>query len=361
MNKALITGGAGFLGYHTAHHLAEKGVPCALLDRAPYDESEYPAGTEFYQGDIRNESDVARALKASGAEVVIHGAAALPLWSKSDIFTTNVNGTRTVLESACRAGCERVVQVSSTAVYGVPKKHPMEENDPLQGVGPYGESKIMAEEACLDFRKRGHVVPILRPKTFIGPARLGVFQILYDWVESGARIPMIGNGNNRYQLLDVADLAEAIWLTCTLPPEQANDTFNVGAKEFRTVREDIGELCRYAGSNARPMGTPAGLVKLALRLFEKLKLSPLYQWVYETADKDSFVSIERAERKLNWTPRYSNSDALIRAYQWYLEHASGMEVGTGITHRVAWEQGVLKVFKRLLGGKSKKAGWKAGV
>jgi nucleoside-diphosphate-sugar epimerase len=361
MKKVLITGGAGFLGYHLAHHFAEKGVTSALLDIAPYDESEYPAGTEFYKGDIRSESDLEQALKASGAEVVVHGAAALPLWKKSDIFSTNVTGTRAVLEMAFRAGCERVVQVSSTAVYGVPKKHPIYEDDPLQGVGPYGESKIMAEEVCMDFRKRGHVVPIIRPKTFIGPARLGVFQILYDWVESGARIPMIGSGNNRYQLLDVADLAEAIWLTCTLPPEQANDTFNVGAKEFRAVREDIGELCQFAGSNARPMGTPAGLVKMALRLFEKLKLSPLYKWVYETADKDSFVSIERAEQKLGWNPKYSNADALIRAYKWYLEHASRVEVGTGVTHRVAWEQGVLKVFKRLLGGKSKRVSVKAGV
>lgn len=361
MNKVLITGGAGFLGYHVAHHFASKGVACALLDIAPYDESEYPAGTEFYKGDIRNESDLDHALQASGAEVVIHGAAALPLWKKSDIFSTNVDGTRTVLERAFRARCERVVQVSSTAVYGVPKKHPILETDPLQGVGPYGQSKIMAEEVCMDFRKRGHVVPIIRPKTFIGPARLGVFQILYDWVESGARIPMIGNGQNRYQLLDVADLSEAIWLACTLPPEQANDTFNVGAREFRTVREDIGELCRFAGSNAQPMGTPAGAVKMALRLFEKLKLSPLYQWVYETADKDSFVSIERAEQQLGWNPQYSNADALIRAYKWYLEHASGVETGTGVTHRVAWEQGVLKLFKRLLGGKPKQVKVKAGV
>jgi dTDP-D-glucose 4,6-dehydratase len=101
------------------------------------------------------------------------------------------------------------------------------------------------------------------------------------------------------------------------------------------------------------MGTPAALVKLVLRVLETLKLSPLYKWVYLTADRDSFVSIERAKAQLGWQPVYSNAEALIRSYQWYLEHASGLEVGTGVTHRVAWEQGALKVFKWLLGGRKR--------
>ena len=166
---------------------------------------------------------------------------------------------------------------------------------------------------------------------------------------------MIGNGRNHYQLLEVTDLAQAYWLACTVGAERANHTFNIGAERFQTVREDIQALCDFAGSGARPMGTPAALVKLVLRVLEALRLSPLYKWVYLTADKDSFVSIERAKAQLGWQPVYSNAEALIRSYQWYLEHASGLEVGTGVTHRVAWEQGALKVFKWLLGGRKKVA------
>jgi nucleoside-diphosphate-sugar epimerase len=353
MDTVLITGGAGFLGYHLAHHFARKGVRPALLDIAPYEESEYPDGTLFFKGDVRNRDEVRAALEASRPRWVVHGAAALPLWKRADIFSVNVDGTRTVLDESFRAGVERVAHVSSTAVYGVPKKHPIEETDPLSGVGPYGESKILAERVCEEFRAKGHIVPVIRPKTFIGQARLGVFQILYDWVESGARIPMIGNGRNRYQLLEVTDLAQAYWLACTVDAERANHTFNIGAERFQTVREDIQALCDFAGSGARPMGTPAALVKLVLRVLEALKLSPLYKWVYLTADRDSFVSIERAKAQLGWQPVYSNAEALIRSYQWYLEHASGLEVGTGVTHRVAWEQGALKVFKWLLGGRKR--------
>jgi nucleoside-diphosphate-sugar epimerase len=191
-------------------------------------------------------------------------------------------------------------------------------------------------------------VSVVRPKTFVGTYRLGVFQILYDWVESGCRIPVIGNGYNRYQLLEVTDLVEAIYLCATGPEDKANDTFNVGATEFNTVREDVGELCEHAGNGARVMGTPAWLVKPALVLFEAVKLSPLYKWVYGTADKDSYVSTEKIETALGWKPKYSNSEALIRSYDWYLENKVEADSAVGVTHRVAWDQGILKIFKKIL-------------
>jgi nucleoside-diphosphate-sugar epimerase len=240
------------------------------------------------------------------------------------------------------------VYISSTAVYGVPKVHPLDETAPLQGVGPYGESKIEAEKVCEEFRREGVCVPILRPKTFIGSGRLGVFQILFEWVQEGKRIPVIGNGKNRYQLMEVRDFVDAILLAVESPADRANDTFNVGAKRFGTVSEDMTALCRYAGSGARVMATPAPLVKVVLRLLERFHLTPLYKWVYETADKDSFVSTQKIEERLGWSPKYSNAEALIEAYAWYQEHASELKGASGITHRVAWDQGALKFFKRWL-------------
>src|SRR5690606_30321263 len=148
-------------------------------------------------------------------------------------------------------GVERVIQISSTAVYGVPDHHPIYETDKLIGVGPYGEAKILAEKVCEEFRAQGMCVPIIRPKSFIGPERLGVFALLYDWAKDGKNFPMIGSGNNRYQLLDVEDLCEAIYLTATLPCDQVNDTFNIGATEFTTMREDYQAVLDYAGYNKR--------------------------------------------------------------------------------------------------------------
>jgi nucleoside-diphosphate-sugar epimerase len=344
--RITITGGAGFLGYHLARAGVLRGDHVRLLDIAAYEPSDYDAAVECRTGDVRDRAALKEAF--AGADVVIHAAAALPLWKPAEIVEINVEGTRAVLETAREVGIPRVVQISSTAVYGVPKVHPLVETAPLQGVGPYGESKIAAERLCEAFRSEGLCVPVLRPKTFIGQGRLGVFQILYDWVASGRRIPMIGSGENRYQLLEVEDLVDAVYRAAEAPPEVASATFNVGATRFQTVRADIGALCDYARSGARPMGTPAPLVKAALGVFERLRLSPLYKWVYATADRDSFVSTEKIHASLGWEPRYSNAEALIRSYQWYLDHAHELQEGTGITHRIAWDQGILRVFKRWL-------------
>lgn len=345
MKKILITGGAGFLGYHIANILAKKGHELRLLDIADYVKEEYPAGVEFLNGDIRDTEVLKKAIE--GVDAVIHGAAALPLWSKKDIFTINVDGTRNVLEVCKQNGIKRVVLVSSTAVYGVPKKHPLYETDPMVGVGNYGESKIRAEKVCEEYRENGMCVPIIRPKTFIGTGRLGVFQILFDWVQCGKRIPILGNGKNRYQLLEVEDLVEAIYLVTVGEEGKVNSTFNVGAEEYDTVAEDVGALCDFAGGGARVLRTPAWLIVPALRFFELIKLSPLYKWVYGTASKDSFVSIDKIKEQLGWKPQYSNSQALIRAYKWYLEHYEELE-GEGVTHRVAWNQGILKLFKKIM-------------
>ncbi|MER3467900.1 MAG: epimerase [Thermoflexus sp.] len=344
--RVLITGGAGFFGFHMANRLLREGHEVVLLDIADYIEEDYIGPVAFHRGDVRDPETVDRVLR--GVDAVIHAAAALPLWPRSEIFSVNVGGTRTVLERAWAHRVERVVFISSTAVYGIPRKHPIEEDDPLQGVGPYGQSKILAEQVCAEFRRRGMTVTVIRPKTFIGPGRLGVFQILFDWVERGKPIPIIGNGRNRYQLLDVDDLTEAIVRALTAPAEQANDVFNIGAERFGTVREDVQALCDHAGTGARVWPLPARPVKAALALFEALRLSPLYRWVYGTADKDSFVAIERAQAKLGWRPRYSNAESLIRTYDWYQAHKTEQEVPVGLTHRVAWDQGILRLIRDLL-------------
>jgi nucleoside-diphosphate-sugar epimerase len=344
--RVLITGGAGFFGFHMANKLIQHGYEVRLLDIADYIEEDYIGPVAFHKGDVRDREVVDRVMRS--ADAVIHAAAALPLWPRREIFSVNVEGTRTVLESAQAHGVPRVVFISSTAVYGIPRKHPILEDDPLQGVGPYGESKIQAEQVCQSFRERGLTVAVIRPKTFIGPGRLGVFQILFDWVERGKPIPIIGSGRNRYQLLDVDDMTDAIVLALTVPAEQANDTFNIGAERFGTVWEDVQALCDHAGTGARVWPLPARPVKAALALFEALHLSPLYRWVYGTADKDSFVAIDRAKAKLGWRPRYSNAESLIRTYEWYLSHPVEIAGKTGVTHRVAWDQGILRVIRDLL-------------
>lgn len=337
----LITGGAGFLGHNLARFLLKKGQKVRTIDLAPFD---YPdiQGVQHVQADIRNK-DALRAA-AAGCDVIIHAAAGLPLWKPAQIRSVNILGTKTVFEVAEELGIERVVHISSTAVYGIPDHHPLFETDRMDGVGPYGKSKVIAEQIAASYRNR-MCVPILRPKSFIGAGRLGVFDVLFDWIRRGKNIPIVGWGNNLYQLLHVEDLNEAIWLAAIKPAKIANDTFNIGAERFGTMKQDYQALLDYAGFRKRVVGTPPWLVIPTLRFLELLKLSPLYKWVYETADKDSFVSIDKAKKVLGFVPRYSNVDALIDSYKWYLQHYREYQGKSGVTHRVPWKQGILALIR----------------
>ncbi len=338
-----ISGGAGFLGLHLARRLVAGGHEVRTLDLAPLDDAALEGRVEELRGDVRRTADVRRLV--AGADVLVHAAAALPIQvSRAAIRSVNVEGAAVTFAAAAEAGVGRVVLISSTAVYGVPERHPIHEDDPLVGVGHYGESKIEAERLCEAFARRGLETVIVRPKTFVGPERLGVFEILFDWIREGRRIPILGDGSNRYQLLAVEDLVDAA-VRCLDAPV-AGEALNVGAGTFGTVREDLEGLIEHAGSGSRLRPVPARPAEVVLRGLELAHLSPLAEWHYRTAHKDSFVSIDKARGLLGWEPRLSNVETLCATYDWYLDHRAELR-DVGLTHRVPWDQRALGLLRRV--------------
>jgi nucleoside-diphosphate-sugar epimerase len=342
--RILITGGSGFLGINLVRYLLSRGHSVSSIDLLPFDYEDCKDKITSVIGDIRDRAAMDRVTK--GCDQVIHCAAALPLYTTEEIMTTDVDGTRNVLEAAIAAGATRVVHISSTAVYGVPDHHPLYEHDKMIGVGPYGEAKILAEAECVKARAKGLIVPIIRPKSFVGPERLGIFALLYDWAKDGKNFPLPGGGDNLYQLLDVEDLCVVIEKVMTTDAAVANDVFNIGAKEFGTVRQDFQAVLDAAGKGKRIIGFPEGPMNIALATLRMLRLSPVYKWAYGTVGKESFVSIEKAEKLLDFKPKYSNKQALLRNYKWYLDNLSRFEGQAGVTHRVPWSQGILKLAKK---------------
>ena len=341
LKKVGITGGAGFLGINLTRHLLGKGIEVVSFDKAPFD---YPEKERITArtGDIRDSDAVTGAF--AGCDAVVHAAAALPLYPKDEILSVDIDGTRTVIEATKNLGITRFVHISSTAVYGVPDHHPLHEDDRLIGVGPYGTAKIEAERVVEGFRD-SMTATILRPKSFIGPERLGVFALLFDWASTGHHFPIPGKGKNLYQYLDVEDLCEAIWLSLTAPEKVANDTYNIGAERFGTFAGDFQAVLDHAGFGKKVTSLPAMPAIWILRLLDKVKLSPLYPWVYETAVKDSFVAIDKAKKNLGYAPRFSNAESLIRNYDWYVANQDAFQGTSGVSHRVPWKQGALALAK----------------
>jgi nucleoside-diphosphate-sugar epimerase len=338
----LVTGGAGFVGRSVCALLRERGVRIRTLDLSPLDPADAHPEIEHFRGDIRDSTLVHRA--AAGADLVVHAAAALPLWKPDEILSINVQGTRSVLQAAADQRIPRVVHVSTTAVYGAPGIGPLLETDPLEAIDPYSRSKIEAEAVVRSFADRV-CVPILRAKLVVGPGRLGIFDLVFDWARRGKHIPVLGSGDNLYQMLHVEDLSAAIWSAAIGPPDTVADVFNVAAERFGTVRQDFQALLNHAGFARRVVPLPEAPAKAALWILEHVGLSPLSRSVYGAAGKVSFVSVEKARRRLGWAPRYSNADALVHSYDWYVKHYEEFQGRSGTTHRSPLRQGALAVVR----------------
>lgn len=343
--KILITGGSGFLGVYLSRFLLKKKFDVTLFDKASLDASDLIGKVRFIKGDIRNFKEIEKAVR--GQDYVIHAAAALPIQqSRELIYSVNVDGTKNVLKAALTHRIKRVIYVSTTAVYDINQKHPVSEDGLIEPIGDYGGSKIEAEKVCWEFQKKGLSIIIVRPKTFLGPERLGVFEILFEWLYEGRKVPIIGNGKNLYQLLDVNELCQAIFLM--LSTRHDNQTFNIGAKNFGTAGGDLEYVIKYAKTGARLFFVPAKPVQIILTILEKLHLSPLAEWHYKTANLDSYVSSQKAEKLLGWQSKVSGREVLLSAYKWYVKHRKELEGKTGVTHRVGWNQKILGLVKKLM-------------
>nr|WP_145821898.1 NAD-dependent epimerase/dehydratase family protein [Micromonospora sagamiensis] len=330
------------LGGFVVRRLRADGVPVHAVDlRAPTE-----AGVDATVADVRDRDAMTGA--CAGAAAVVHCAAALPSYAPAEIHSVIVDGTRTVLTAARDAGVPRVVHISTTAVYGLPTLVPTPEEHPRQPVDTYGRAKAAAEQVAEEFRERGLCVPVLRPKTFLGPGRMGLFAMLFEWADEGRHFPVLGRGDVRIQMCAVEDLAECVLTTLRADPADANDTFNVAAEQFGTFRDDVQAVLDAAGHGRRVVSIPARPALLTLRTLRRARLSPVYDRLLHKLLADSYVSTDKVRRRLGFTPRHSNSDALLRTFRWWqAQRSRGGNQQTGRTSREPWSQGALRVAKVL--------------
>lgn len=344
IRKVLITGGTGFLGVHLARQLLKENYEVTLFDIAPLDAKDLIGKVRYIKGDVRNKKSVDNAIKKH--DYVVHAAAALPiLREKGLIFDININGTKNVLDASLKEGVKRFIFISTTAVYGIPRHLPEKETNPLNPIGYYGQSKIAGEKLCLDYMKKGLSVNILRPKSFLGPERLGVFELWFEAIYSGKGVFILGNGNNRYQLLAVSDVVDAI--IKAMESKIIGEIFNIGAKEFQTWNKDLGSVISYAKSKSKIVKLPTLPSQIILGILEILNLSPIAAWHYKTMPVDSYISIRKAENLLKWSPKKSNEELLVESYRWYEKHRNEIINKVGTTHRVGWNFKLLNIIKNI--------------
>ena len=248
----LVTGGSGFLGNLIARRLLERGERVKVLDL--WEDPSRPREIQFIQCDIRDRQGVLEAMR--GVEVVHHNAALVPLTKAGHRFReVNVEGSRIAAEAAVRAGVRAFIHMSSSAIFGVPGQCPITEAAPLRPAEVYGRAKLAGEMAVRQVcGQAGLPLIVIRPRTILGEGRLGIFQILFDWIRAGRNVYVIGPGDGLFQFVHACDLMDAYLLA--LDHGQPGD-YNVGAERFGSVRQALEHLIAYAGSSSKVKSLPA--------------------------------------------------------------------------------------------------------
>jgi nucleoside-diphosphate-sugar epimerase len=342
--RHLVTGGSGFLGNLIARRLRARGEDVAILDI--WDDPTRPRDIAFINADIRDRDKVRAAMQ--GVDVVHHNVALVPLTkSGRQFWEVNVDGSRIAAEEAVKAGVRSFVHMSSSAIFGAPKVNPVTLDTPPHPIEIYGRGKLAGELAVRDVCEKSRTMLIVvRPRTILGEGRLGIFQILFDWIADGTSVYTLGSGNVMFQFIHAHDLMDAYVLAL-----DANKpgVYNVGTDRFGTLRESLERLIAYAGTASKVRSLPHTPAILTLQILDKLRLSPLAPWHYLTYGKAFHYDVS-ALHALGWKAKYSNDEMFKESYDWFLAHRDEVRATRGgSAHRTPVRELALRIVRKLSG------------
>ncbi len=339
--SVLVTGGSGYFGTVLAGEALARGDVVRIFDLNPPGPA--LAGADFVAGDVRDRAAVRDA--CDGVDVVFHNVAQVPLAKDRALFDeVNVGGTANVLVAARDARVSKVVHTSSSAVFGIPEHNPVTEASPCRPLEAYGRAKLRAEILCHDAIAAGLDVTIVRPRTVLGHGRLGVIALLFEFVADGAPVFVLGGGNNRYQLVHAADLADA----CLRAGDRAGPSvYNIGALEFGTMRETLQALVDHAQTGSRVRSLPVSPARWAMRSLASLGLVPFAPYHWLLYSESLYFDVTSARSELGWEPKRSNASMLIESYEWFLTHRLESGDPDRSHHQSPVRPGLLRVLKAL--------------
>lgn len=349
--KVLITGGTGFVGTHLVKYLLEMGnYDIVVFDRLKHHSPKsYQKKVIYFKGNIISKKDINEVFKKYGPFfTVYHLASAMPNKEVSDnlLWKTNVYGTINIVSEAVKNKTNSIIFTSSNVAYGIPKRLPAEEQTPLDALEIYGKSKAQAEKILAKFKKDINI-QIIRCPVITGVGRLGLQAILFEFVDEGRNVYVLGEGNNKYQFADVVDVVIALEKASHI---DGFDIYNIGADEILTMRELYERVIDFAKSKSKIVSLPKAPALMLLSILDKLNISPLGIYQYTMIGRSLYLDTKKIKEKLNWLPKKTNSDTFIENYKWYKENKGKFtEIGSGnlSANRSLPKMGVLKLIKML--------------
>ena len=346
MREVLVTGGSGFFGGVLKRRLLEEGFAVTNIDLVR-DEDAGAEGLTSVQGDIRDAGLLARVFAEHKFEGVFHCAAMLAHDVKDEtlLWTSNVDGTRLVAEAALSAGVTHMVNISSNCLWAEGFGRPVTEEDVPAPVELYGRSKLQAEQelAAIVEKRPDFKVVTLRCPTIIDSGRLGLLAILFEFIEDGKKVWVVGDGSSRYQFIYAQDLATAC-LLC-LQYEESN-LFHIGSDDVPTMRGMYESVIRAARSKARVASLPRRPTIAMMQLAHKMGVSPLGPYHYRMIAESFVFDTSRIRSALGWAPTLTNEEMMLRAFSYYSENRKAIHARTDVSaHSKAAPMGVIRLLK----------------
>jgi nucleoside-diphosphate-sugar epimerase len=279
-------------------------------------------------------------------DAVMHVAAVLA-HSRPDpdfLWTSNVDGTRLVAQFAVRYGVPRIVFTSSNCLWGESLGRPVVEEDPPNPIERYGKSKWEAEKALLGYSNEVASI-IIRCPTILEAGRLGLLSILFEFIEEGRRVWVVGDGSNRYQFIYAMDLIEGMVKALNLDKASI---FGIGADDPKPLEQVYRHVIEKAGSDSKIAHIPKGVAIPLMRLAYHTGLSPLGPYHYKMIAEDFSFDTTRFKKAVGWTPTLTNEQMLLRAYQYYHENRDEIHSRRNASaHRKPAGMGVIRLLKWL--------------
>lgn len=343
--NALVTGGSGYYGELLTKKLLDQNYNCRIFDLNEPD-GKLINDVDFIKGDIRNYDQVLKSVK--DIDIVFHNIAQVPLAKNNKLFNdVNFLGTENILKASLKNEVSHFVYTSSSAIYGVPNQNPvLESTTPCPGE-KYGRAKLDGEELTLLYSKKGLKSSIIRPRTILGNGRLGIFQILFEWIYKGDNIPVFDGGDNIYQFVHADDLASA-----TIESTKINKTssFNIGTDRFCSMYDTLDFLIKKVDSKSKIKSLNSKLIIPVMNLSSKLGISPLGAYHSLMYGKSMYFDVSKAKNDLDWTPKYSNQEMILESYYDYIKNRDSILNPKNIrsAHKSKVKKGILNILPKFL-------------
>lgn len=313
MKTYLVTGGSGFFGQILSRYLVSKGHHIVNIDLVK-SEFEDPAFTS-YQGDIRDLELMEKVFSSHKIDAVFHLAAMLAHERKmiKELWSSNVDGTKNVLDMCIKYGIGKIIFTSSNCLWGRNFDYPVTEEEEPAPVEIYGRSKLEGEKILMSEPDKVKSI-IFRCPTIMDEGRLGLLAILYSFVDDNKKLWMVGNGENRYQFIYAKDLARA----CELALDYDKGTvFNIGSDEVKSFNYNYQYVVDHSESTSKLAHFPPRFAKFMMKLCYHLGISPLGVYQYNMISSTFIFDTTKIKRELGWQPTLKNEDMLLKSYEYY--------------------------------------------